>query len=311
MSEFLIVVQQMVMFVVYLAVGIIAVKVKLFDQKSLNVLSKLIMKITLPIMIFMNTLNGATRQQFMETLPILVLTAIMYFTLYFLCLLMKKAFKLTGDTGSVYHACSMFGNIGFMGIPILAALFPEKGMLYIAMFTVVDQLVLWTVGIQLTTPEDSKQKMQLKDTVLKMINPATVGIVLAVLGIFAGVHMPTLIDTSLTKIGAITTPLAMIYLGGLFCFTDIKYYIKRAEFFATAIVKMVAYPLAFFYVMSLFSVPDDIKVAMAVLSGLPTMSSIAMFAKSQNSEGEYAVGSIFVTTLLSLVTLPLVCYVIG
>ena len=74
MSEFFIVVQQMIMFVVYLAVGIIAVKVKLFDQKSLDVLSKLIMKITLPIMIFMNTLNGATRQQFMDTLPILALT---------------------------------------------------------------------------------------------------------------------------------------------------------------------------------------------------------------------------------------------
>jgi len=48
-------------------------------------------------------------------------------------------------------ASSLFGNVGFIGIPIISSLFPQKGMLYIALFTIVDQLLLWTLGLSLTS----------------------------------------------------------------------------------------------------------------------------------------------------------------
>ena len=70
----------------------------------------------------------------------------------------------------------MFGNIGFMGIPIVAAVFPEQGMLYIALFTVVDQLLLWTVGVNLTAPTDKENAMSIASRLLKMINPATIAV---------------------------------------------------------------------------------------------------------------------------------------
>ena len=76
----------------------------------------------------------------------------------------------------------MFGNVGFMGIPIVTSIFPENGMVYISIYMIVDALVLWTVGAQLTS-SDGKGTFQLK----KMVNPVTVAVALAVLMILLGV----------------------------------------------------------------------------------------------------------------------------
>ncbi|MCM1158381.1 MAG: AEC family transporter [Bacteroidales bacterium] len=320
MEYFHIVISQIIIFVIYAVIGVIAVKTKLLDEAGLDVISRLVIKITLPIMIFHNTLTGATVEQFMHTTSVIWLTAVMYASMYVVSFGLKKLFRLTGDRGKVFHANTMFGNIGFMGIPILAAFFPENGMLYIALFTVVDQLVLWTVGVQLTLPEGGdgmpeehgEKQPFFRKTVEKLVNPATIAITLAVIGIFADVKLPDELDVALGKVGGITSPLAMIYIGALFCYTDIKGSLKQKEFYGTVLVKMILYPIAFYVLMGLFSgVNQDVRLAMAILSALPTMTSIAMLAKSQKSDGEYSAGGVFVTTLCSVVTLPLVCYVLA
>lgn len=319
MEYFHIVTSQIIIFVIYALIGVVAVKTNLLNEEGLDVISRLVIKITLPIMIFHNTITGADVEQFMNTMSVIILTAFMYGTMYIVSFGVKKLFRLQGDRGKVFHANTMFGNIGFMGIPIMAAFFPENGMLYIALFTVVDQLVLWTVGVQLTLPEgrdkDShggEKKSFFVQTVKKLVNPATVAITLAVIGIFAEIQLPYELDTALGKIGGITSPLAMIYIGALFCYTDIKGSLKQKEFYGTVLVKMVLYPIGFYMVMGLFSwVNPDVRLAMTILSALPTMTSIAMLAKSQKSEGEYSAGGVFVTTLCSIVTLPAVCYILA
>lgn len=311
MNYFFIVSTQILMFIIYAAIGVIAVKAKLYDKEGLNVISAFIIKISLPVMIFTNTINGATRDEFIHSLPILFTTVLMYLALYLLCTALGKISHLKGNEHNVYKACSMFGNIGFMGIPIISAIFPEHGMLYIALFTVIDQLVLWTVGVNLTLPVDNQNPLSAKARLLKMVNPATIGITLAVIFIFAGIQLPEFLNTALVKTGAITTPLAMIYLGGLFCYTDILYYLKRWEFYLTVIAKMCVFPAVFYLVLKQIpGLTEEIIITMSLLSALPTMSSVAMLAQSQKSAGEYGAGMIFVTTLCSIVTLPLVCFFI-
>lgn len=322
MEYFHIVISQIVIFVIYALIGVAAVKTSILNEAGLDVISRLVIKITLPIMIFHNTITGADVEQFMSTMSVILLTAVMYGSMYAVSFGLKKLFRLEGNKGKVFHANTMFGNIGFMGIPIMAAFFPENGMLYIALFTVVDQLVLWTVGVQLTLPEDSERNSRdvgekegqafWVQTIKKLVNPATVAITLAVIGIFLKIKLPYELDTALGKVGGITSPLAMIYIGALFCYTDIKGSLKQKEFYGTVLVKMLLYPIAFFAFMGLFPwINEDVRLAMTILSALPTMTSIAMLAKSQKSEGEYSAGGVFVTTLCSIVTLPVVCYVMA
>ncbi len=319
MQYFEIVIQQIGMFLLYAVIGIIMVKTKIVSEHGLNYFSKFITRIALPLLIFTNTIHGATRQDFIDTLPLLGVTVVFYLLLFFLCWGLASLFRLHGDRKRVYTACSMFGNIGFMGIPVTQALFPEHGMLYIAVFTVVDQLVLWTVGVYLTRPMDPENKQEseplgrrIGNTAKKMVNPANVGILLAVVFVLFGWHLPHVLDESLTRVGAIASPLAMIYIGGLFCFMDLRPFFKKYEIYVEVLVKMVVFPVLF--TLLLRRIPflsDEIAVTMGVLAAMPTMTTITMLAQTQESDGTYAGGMTFLTTLCSIVTLPTVCLILG
>lgn len=312
MDLFSIILIQMIMLAIYVLVGIIGVKTKVMNREALEYISRFIMKLSLPIMIFTNTLNGATSREVIETLPMLLIALCMFGFMFCVGTVVSRIFKMKGDNKQLYKALMMFGNVGFIGIPLIAAIFPERGMLYIAIFTIADQGLLWTVGMQLTTPEAKKTKGNPVQTIKKMINPAIVGILLGVIGIFAKVKLPTVIDSTLTKIGATTTPLSMIYIGGLFCYVDIKQFVKKAEYYVILLLKMIVFPVLLYLVIRNMSfISEEIKITLPILAGLPCMSSVAMFANANGADGDYAIGAIFVTTVASMATLPFVSYVIG
>ncbi len=311
MAYFSIVLSQIIGFVIYILIGIAAVRTHVLTSRSLGVFSQFITKVTMPILLFVMTLNGATRQQFISALPVLAVSVLLYFLLYLLCRLLARLFGLKGNENHVYRACAMFGNIGFMGIPIIAAIFPKQGMLYIALFTVVDQLLLWTLGVNLTAPVDKENAMSPASRLRKMVNPATIAIVLAVIGLFIGLHLPEPINAALTKAGLLTPPMALIYLGGLFCYIDIPQYIRKKEIYGTVAVKMCLFPLDFYEICQFLQVPHDITLTMSILTTLPSMAVIVMLAQNQRSAGNYAAGMLLVTTLCSIVTIPLVCLGLG
>lgn len=311
MAYFSIVLSQIIGFVIYILIGIAAVRTHVLTSRSLGVFSQFITKVTMPILLFVMTLNGATRQQFISALPVLAVSVLLYFLLYLLCRLWARLFGLKGNENHVYRACAMFGNIGFMGIPIIAAIFPKQGMLYIALFTVVDQLLLWTLGVNLTAPVDKENAMSPASRLRKMVNPATIAIVLAVIGLFIGLHLPEPINAALTKAGLLTPPMALIYLGGLFCYIDIPQYIRKKEIYGTVAVKMCLFPLVFYEICQFLQVPHDITLTMSILPTLPSMAVIVMLAQNQRSAGNYAAGMLLVTTLCSIVTIPLVCLGLG
>lgn len=308
MNCFSVVLEQMEIFVVYILIGIFAVKMHFVDREKLGVLSGIITKLLLPLLIFTNTVNGTTREQFFSSAVIILIAAVLYIVLYFVSLLLSKILKLGDNRKNIYRACTMFGNCGFMGIPIVSALYPELGGLYISLYTVIDQLVLWTVGVDLAAPVGRGNNLTAKERLKKMINPATVAIIAGVVFVLGGIKIPSVILTALSKTGAAASPLAMVYLGGVFCYIKLFDYIKLKEIYVTVLIKMVLLPIGIYQILSRIPMLESsIAVTVGVLCALPTMSSVAMIAETQKSDSDYAAGFIFVTTLLSVVTLPLVC----
>lgn len=294
--------EQIGLFVIYILVGILMVKTRVLTRDTLETISRFVMKLALPVMIFVNTINGVDLQSLLSSLSLLGLTAVLYLCTFLLALLLVKIFRLQGDRAQVYRALTMFGNVGFMGIPIVSSIFPDYGMLYIAVFTIIDQLVLWTLGVKLTTP-GGKGSFDPK----KMINPCTVAVVLSVVLVVTGVRLPSLLDTALTKIGGTATPLAMIYLGGVFACMDVVKYLRIREFYGIVAAKMVIFPVLFYAVLSLLPLDPNIHLTIALLASMPAMSSIVMMARASGSEGDYAMGGILVTTICSIVTIPFTC----
>ena len=294
--------EQIGLFVIYIVVGILLVKTRVLTRDTLETVSRFVMKLAMPVMIFTNTVDGVGRSSLLGSLSLLGLTALLYACTFVMAKLMAAAFRLQGDRAQVYRALTMFGNVGFMGIPIVSSIFPDYGMLYIAVFTIIDQMVLWTLGVKLTTP-CGKGSFDPK----KMINPCTVAIVLSVVMVLTGLKLPSLLNTALDKIGATATPLAMIYLGGVFACMKVVRYLRIREYYGIVAIKMLLFPLVFYFLLGFLPLNPNIHLTIALLASLPAMSSIVMMAQASGSEGDYAMGGILVTTVCSIVTIPLAC----
>lgn len=297
--------EQIGLFIIYIVIGIFLVKTRALNRDTLETISRFVIKLAMPVMIFINTVDGVDRQSLIQSFPVLILAVVFYACTFVLAKLLVRLFRLQGDRAQVYRALSMFGNIRFMGIPIVSSIFPDRGMLYISVFTIVDQMVLWTLGVRLTSP-GGKGRFDPK----KMVNPCTVAVVLAVVLVVTGIPLPSLLDTALQKTGATATPLAMIYLGGVYACMDIRKYLKVKEFYGIVAVKMVVFPILFYLVTGLFPLEESIHLTVAMLPAMPAMSSIVMMARASGSEGDYAMGGIFVTTVCSILTIPATVWVI-
>lgn len=306
MGQFYIVLTQIGIFLILILVGIISVKCGILDDRSLVNVSKLVMRVALPAYIFINTVDGSTRQGLYASLLMIPLTVVLYLVLMLLSYLLAKAFRLKGNRQKVFRAIATFGNVGFIGIPLVVELYPDTALIYISLYTILDQCLFWTYGVSLTKPvSENREKLSLA-SLKNLLSPALVAIVLGTVLVLLGVHLPNVVTSALSKLGAVSMPLSQIYVGGMLCMTDVRRVLRCVELYAEIVLKMLILPLVYFLLMHLCHVPADMAGTVAFITALPSIATIAMLAKNHGSEDEYALCAVMLTTLASLITLPLV-----
>ncbi|MBQ6622268.1 MAG: AEC family transporter [Mogibacterium sp.] len=312
MTYAVIVLRQLIMMMIYAVVGIISVKIGVMNEERLQPLAGLVTKLILPITLFTNMLDNVSRRDLLTGLPMLALAIVQYIAVILLSLLLSRIFRLQGDRARIYRATATFGNAGYLGIPLLIALFPAAGMLYVSLYTLIDQTLMWSYGITLLTPEDRLGGTTLASRLRKLINPCIVSILLAFVCILLGIRLPELIDVPFGNISATLTPIALIYLGGTLCYVDIKDCVRHGEFYGVILGKMLVLPVLLFVLFGLFpGIEPDQRFAITVFCGLPTFAACPMVAASIGGDSKYAAKVVLMTTVAALITLPLVCLIVG
>ena len=116
--------------------------------------------------------------------------------------------------------------------------------------------------------------------------------------------------TALQKIGSTASPLAMIYVGGIFAGISFRRYIREISLYGIVLVKMIVAPILLFLILGIFPVGEEIRMAMALIVGMPTMTAVVMMTNASGLDGDYALGGVFVTTVCGIMTLPMVCWIL-
>lgn len=299
---FAITLERMLVFFLILAVGFAAARLGVIGRDFLPGLAGLITKVLLPAMIFYSTCTGCTRQALFDNLAMVVLAALFYATASLVLFLLARAMRLPHDKDRVFQFCFIFGNTGFVGIPLLAAVFPEAGLLYMMLFSVVDQAVFWTYGVWLATARD---RQVARFSPRSLVTPNTVAIVAALVFVLADIPLPRLAALSLGTISGATSALCMMYLGALVCFSNVGAALRRPELYVGIAVKMVALPVLAGRLLALTALPGDLVSALVIIMALPVMTVVPMVAAQNGDEGEYATGITVVTLVASVATIPL------
>ncbi|KAB8292764.1 AEC family transporter [Bifidobacterium avesanii] len=336
MGQFGVVVGQLVGFLIMLMVGYGCVRLKFYGTVALNGMCSLLLNVLIPVLVFSNAVDGTDRADLAANWGVMLLTAVMYALLALAFFVLAWALRLRAERGRVFQAALIFGNAGFLGIPLIMALFPDRGAIYVALMSIVDQAILWTYGVYLCEPiakpspgaggeagNGSKTAVprpsfasRAAGLLRRFVNPAFIGVMIALALILAGVRVPGLILKPLHTIGGMATPMSLIYLGGLFATTRWWSVLRRYELYVGLAAKMLLFPIGLYALLAwtplagLLPATHDMIVMIALIAGLPTMTTIAMFTGRRSNMPEYATGFVLVSTLFSLVSLAVVSSVI-
>lgn len=292
--------QQVLILFSLMMIGLVFGKLKLFTDEGIKQMTKLLFNVV-TVCIILNSFSSVefTKQRLSE-MGYMVLTCVVATFLGFLITL--PLYKKTSPQrrGALKFA-SVFSNCGFMAIPLAQGLFGEEGVFYVSIFMCTFQILIWTLGIVLIN--GGKGKISIKKIV---INPGVIGIILGVTVFFLRIRLPYVVTTPVEFMANLNTPLAMVITG---------YYLKNLVLKITkediyvgicCLIRLVIVPLMTFGIMYLLGLRGTILCCAVLPAAAPSASNTTLFAVTFGGDGDYASRIVSISTLLSLITIPLI-----
>jgi len=269
--------------------------------------AQLITKVFLPCMIFYMMVTSVTVQLLVDNMWLVLACAVAYIALALAAFVAAKAMCLPHDKDRVFQFAFIFGNTGFVGFPLLTAVFPGTGILFMCLLTIIDQPVFWTYGIWLSTARGRKAAA-FNPRIL--LSPNIIAILIALVWVTAGLPLPGVLDTVLGSVAHATSPLCMMYLGAMICFTPLGDTLKRPELYVYIVVKMVLLAIAAGLASKALGMAPDVAGCIALFVALPVMTVVPMIASQNGDEGPYATGIAVASFVACIATIPLVAFVV-
>lgn len=305
--------QQVGILAVLALIGIMAVRSHLLDASAKTVLEKLVFFITLPLLIITKLSSLEFSGEMLHSL--LWMALLTYLVLFLQIVLGSFSARFLGlpfGKKEIHTLHTFLGNIVFLGFPLLDAIFPGgKAILYAAIYQLVMNTVLWTYGINLLS--SGSQQVSFKN-LRKLINPNTVALVIGLTMMMLKVKFPTVLLLSLGGLGSTTLYLAMLYIGILLAETKIWKPFKSKDVWVLSLNKLLLFPLLLLFVLWLLHTQTSFEIDLMVLSvlvieaAMPCMTILVILAKRYGADDEKAMGNFVVSTILSLVSIPLIVF---
>lgn len=300
-----IVTNQIVIFSILMAIGFYAAKTNVLTKDALAAISKLIVKIILPALIFHVVAgSGVTIQDFFFSGSFALAVVFCFAFLSLFGMIMSKFCKLEGKTANIFIALTTFSNIGFMGIPLIQSIYVEPiAQVCISVYTLVDMTLLWTYGVYLCSRHQNNSNSL--NAIKNIINPTTIALFIAFIILIFDIPIPAPLMNTISGLGSTSKYLALMYLGGALAYVKLSSILKKPSTIILAVVKMLIAPIFLYYILGFFLAQIP-RTVLTLIVGLPPMTAIAMIASTYQSADEYAAEVIFVLTVASLITIPLV-----
>ena len=310
-----IIISQIFILAIVVLIGVIAAKLKVLTIDSKDMLSKVIFNISLPLMLFTNFLKlDATPRLVANSFIVLSVSGFVIFFMLLAGWTATKMFNIKGREAAVFKAHSMFGNTIFLGFPLITALYGVEGLLYASMYQLVSTIIMWTAGVVILTRGDGRSW---KKSISRVLNPNTIATLLGLIFFVFSIKLPALIVKPLSELGSATTWLSMLYIGAMLVLADVGGLLGRKSLYIISINRLIIVPAILITVFAAFSAISGLshdKIVSSVIileASMPCMASVVIMAKELGADDHLAVGNVFVSTIISILTLPMVLMAIN
>ncbi len=302
MGNFLITLTSVAIMLFYAVPGFLLVKVGKVEKESIKSFANVLMYVCSPCLIIYSFKNVEYSHGLLKDLGILLVISMLFQAAIMLAaaLICRKHFE--DVKVRVCVTATALGNCAFMGVPLLEAVMPHypEAIMMSSVFSVGMNLLGWTLASAIIMKD--KKYISLKKA---FINPVSITLLVAVPIFVFGIRLPEQVDTMVTLLGRMSTPLCMLVMGMRLATVEGKKLFTDGAVYATILVKQIIVPIIGFLIILPLPLGEDFKRTLFILYATPVASIVLNFPEMLGKGQKEAANLVLLGTLLSIVTIPL------
>ena len=268
-------------------VGYIAGKLGYLGGDFDRQLSRLVINITCPALILSSAMNGTLPDR-RYILPLLGISLITYLIL----------------TGAALFLPRLFGNVGFMGYPVVASIFGHQAVFYAAVLNVVNTFAVFTVGTILITGKNEVEGHRFQKKVLYSTPMLAAYLTMLIVALEID-NIPTVISQPLTMLGNITVPAALLIIGSSMSQLSLRMMLGNRTVYLTTLMRLLVVPLSMYYLCRAIGFSETVVHINTVVIAMPVATYGTILCLRHEKDATLMTEVTFITTLFSMLTIPL------
>ena len=300
--DIMVVFQTMLKLFLLLILGFVLFKCHIFDEYTNKKISALIVNVASPMLII-SSIAGVEGSN--KSIVFLMIGAgiLMYIGFIILGKIINRIFPFPKKDWPVYECMVVFANTGFMGYPVLLDVFGQEAVFYASLIHMAFNFFVYTYAIMcLTKGDDSEFKLNFK----QLLTP---GIILIFVGIFIylfDIQLPSVLMDTINSVGSLTAPLSMMMIGSSLAVYPIKDSFTDWRSYVFAFVRLMIVPFVTMIMCRLLHIDAYYANITIITNAMPVGSMVLMLATQYNAHVKIVTRNIVVSTLLSVITIPIV-----
>lgn len=288
-------------------VGFLLARARWFSPETTILLPRLVILVALPPYMLYNITHFMTREELGRLAYGVLIPFISILLCYGAGLLMARLLGIERRRHGIFCSGVAFSNTIFIGLPVNLALFGETSVPYVLLYYFANTTLFWTLGnyFMARDGEGSQIRLVSRKTLKQIISPPMLGLIAGVLVLESGLTLPGFIAEAARSLGGITTPLALMILGITMQGVSAKQLRLDREQAGILFGRLVVSPLSVVLLSLFFPVSDLMFKVFIIQASLPCATSLVMLATFYKSDPEFSAVAVSLTTLLSLLSIPL------
>ncbi len=284
-------------------VGFVAGKLGYLGGDFDRQLSRLVINITCPALILSSAMTGQLPDR-RYILPLLAISVITYVVLTAVAFLLPRYLTRQQQDEGVVGFALMFGNVGFMGYPVVASIFGHEAVFYAAVLNVVNTFAVFTIGTVLVTGSSEVEGSRFQKKVLYSTPMLAAYLTMAIVALEID-NIPAFVSQPLTMLGNITVPAALLIIGSSMSQLSLRTMLGNRTVYLTTLFRLVLLPVAVYYLTSLLGFSEFVVNINTLVIAMPVATYGTILCLKYGRDTTVITEVTFITTLLSMLTIPL------
>lgn len=311
-----VVLEQMIIIMILILIGVLLYRKKMLSEDTSRQISGLIVNVTNPALLICSAFDDNPKLS-LHTLGIGMCVFLLSYTVLILfAYLIPLILRVPEHARYSYRMLTVFGNVGFIGIPLASAVLGSGSLIFVSMSNLIYNILVYTFGLstlkkaalrQHSEEQNSYAKSGNSESIFhKLVNAGTISAALTIIFYLSNFKIPAIISSSLTYAGRTTTFLSMLVLGVSVAQMAPKDIFSHPKLYIFTLIRQILLPVGFTLTLSLFIKEPLILNTCALMLAVPAGNMPLMLSKQLNVDESTISKGIILTTILSLATIPVV-----